>query len=180
MLAILGAGSEDIVYSGDATQDKAAFVGFASDYGVMHRFRNLSDGSELLITGADNKSFPLPLKKNGAGQWYFDVQAGKNEILARRIGSDETAATSANRTMVLSSTLKNSSVMKANRMDCTGPLLRDSPRARSDPWWPLPRAKDIRFSRNSISLFTGTTSPCWTSREQMRRVERRTISLTGR
>lgn len=92
MLAILGAGSEDIAYSGDATQDKATFAGFVSDYGVMHRFRNLNDGSQLLITGADNKSFPLPLKKNSAGQWYFDVQAGKKEILVRRIGKDETAA----------------------------------------------------------------------------------------
>jgi len=92
MLAILGAGSEDIIDSGDATRDKAAFAGFVSDYGVMHRFRDLSDGSELLITGTDNKSFPLPLKKNSAGQWYFDTQAGKKEILARRIGKDETAA----------------------------------------------------------------------------------------
>ena len=92
MLAILGAGSEDIIYSGDATQDKAAFVGFVSDYSAMHRFREMKDGSELLITGTDNKAFPLPLKKNDAGQWYFDVQAGKKEILARRIGKDETAA----------------------------------------------------------------------------------------
>jgi Protein of unknown function (DUF2950) len=92
MLAILGAGSDDIIHSGDATQDKAALAGFVSDYGVMHRFRNLDDGSELLITGTDNKSFPLPLKKNSAGQWYFDVEAGKKEILARRIGKDEIAA----------------------------------------------------------------------------------------
>jgi hypothetical protein len=92
MLAILGAGSEDIIHSGDPTQDKAALSGFVSDYGVMHRFRNLDDGSELLITGTDNKSFPLPLKKNSAGQWYFDAEAGKKEILARRIGKDEIAA----------------------------------------------------------------------------------------
>ena len=30
--------------------------------------------------------------KNAAGQWYFDVPAGKKEILARRIGRDEIAA----------------------------------------------------------------------------------------
>lgn len=92
MLAILGTGSDDVIYSGDATQDKSAFAGFVSDYGAMHRFRTLSDGSELLITGTDNKSFPVPLKKNSAGQWYFDLEAGKKEILARRIGKDETAA----------------------------------------------------------------------------------------
>ncbi|MBV8552518.1 MAG: DUF2950 family protein, partial [Acidobacteriaceae bacterium] len=46
----------------------------------------------LLLTGADNKAFPIPLKKNAAGQWSFDVEAGKKEILARRIGRNELAA----------------------------------------------------------------------------------------
>ena len=92
MEAILGPGSKDLIYSGDATQDKAALAGFVSDYGVMHRLRKLKDGSELLITGSDNKTFPLPLKKNDANQWYFDAETGRKEILARRIGRNETAA----------------------------------------------------------------------------------------
>ncbi len=44
------------------------------------------------MVGADNHAFPIVLKKNGAGQWYFDTAAGKAEILARRIGRDELAA----------------------------------------------------------------------------------------
>ena len=92
MVAIFGPGSKEIIYSGDAAEDKSAFAGFASDYDVMHRWRKLQNGSELLITGADNKVFPIPLKKNEAGQWYFDVPAGKEEILARRIGKNEIAA----------------------------------------------------------------------------------------
>ena len=58
----------------------------------MHRWRKLDNGSELLITGTDNKTFPIPLKKNDGGQWYFDTAAGKQEILARRIGRNEMAA----------------------------------------------------------------------------------------
>ena len=92
VLAIFGPGSNDIIDSGDAADDKAAFAGFVSDYDVMHRWRKLPDGSQLLITGADNKAFPIRLQKNDAGQWYFDIQAGKQEILARRIGKDEIAA----------------------------------------------------------------------------------------
>jgi len=45
----------------------------------------------LLLVGADNQAFPIPLK-NAAGQWYFDAAAGKEEILARRIGRDEIVA----------------------------------------------------------------------------------------
>jgi Protein of unknown function (DUF2950) len=92
MLAIFGPGSADIIYSGDATADKAAFAGFVSDYDAMHRWRKLDNGDELLITGTDNKTFPIPLKKNNAGQWYFDIAAGKDEILSRRIGRNEMAA----------------------------------------------------------------------------------------
>jgi hypothetical protein len=92
MLAIFGAGSKVIIYSGDAAEDKAELAGFVSDYDAMHRWRQLDNGSELLITGADNKTFPIPLKKNEAGQWYFDTATGKQEIIARRIGRNEMAA----------------------------------------------------------------------------------------
>jgi hypothetical protein len=92
LLAIFGPDSKDYIYSGDAAEDKASFAGFASDYEAMHRWRKLPDGSELLITGTDNKTFPIPLKKNTAGQWYFDTPAGKAEIVARRVGRNEMAA----------------------------------------------------------------------------------------
>jgi hypothetical protein len=92
VLAILGPGSADIVSSGDAAEDKTALAGFAKAYQVMNRWRKLSDTSNLLLVGADNQAFPVPLTKNAAGQWYFDVPAGKKEILARRIGRNEIAA----------------------------------------------------------------------------------------
>jgi hypothetical protein len=92
MLAIFGPESKEIIYSQDAARDKAEFAGFVSDYDVMHRWRKLDNNSELLITGADNKTFPIPLKKNDAGQWAFDTAAGKQEILARRVGRNEMAA----------------------------------------------------------------------------------------
>jgi Protein of unknown function (DUF2950) len=92
MLAIFGPGSAEVIYSGDAEADKAAFAGFVSDYEAMHRWRKLDTGSELLLTGTDNKTFPIPLKKNDAGQWSFDTAAGKEEILSRRIGRNEMAA----------------------------------------------------------------------------------------
>ena len=58
----------------------------------MSRWRKQTDGSQVLYVGADNNPFPIPLKKNSAGQWYFDTAAGKDEILSRRIGDNELAA----------------------------------------------------------------------------------------
>ena len=92
LLTIFGPQSKDLVYSGDATEDKASFAGFVSDYDVMHRWRKLDHGNELLITGADNKAFPIPITKSANGQWKFDTPAGKQEILSRRIGRNEIAA----------------------------------------------------------------------------------------
>jgi len=91
VLAIFGPESKEIILSGDAVQDKAAVDAFVTAYGVMHRWRKMPDDAQVLLIGADNFAFPIPLKKNGAGQWFFAVAAGKDEILARRIGRNELA-----------------------------------------------------------------------------------------
>src|SRR5208337_2237254 len=85
-VAIFGPESRDIIYSGDAVQDKKLVDAFVAAYGVMHRWRKMADGTQMLLVGADNFVFPIPLKKNEAGKWFFDIAAGKDEILARRIG----------------------------------------------------------------------------------------------
>ena len=91
LLAIFGSGSGDLIFSGDAAQDSRTGSNFISAYQTMNRWRKQTDGSEALVVGADNFLFPIPLKKNSAGQWYFDTMAGKDEILKRRIGDNELA-----------------------------------------------------------------------------------------
>jgi hypothetical protein len=91
LLAIFGSDSADLIFSGDAVQDKQTLERFTSAYQTMNRWRNQTDGSQALVVGADNFLFPIPLRKNSGGQWYFDTMAGKKEILARRIGDNELA-----------------------------------------------------------------------------------------
>jgi hypothetical protein len=50
-----------------------------------------SDSKQVLELGNDNWPFPFPLVKQD-GQWLFDVNAGKEEILNRRIGANELGA----------------------------------------------------------------------------------------
>jgi hypothetical protein len=90
-LAIFGPDSKEIIFSGDAVQDKNAVDAFVARYGAMHRWRKLPDGSQILLVGADNFAFPIPLKKNADGRWFFDIAAGKEEILNRRVGRNELA-----------------------------------------------------------------------------------------
>jgi hypothetical protein len=91
LLAILGPQSKEIISSGDSVQDRNAANAFAAAYEVMHRWRTMGDGSQILLVGADNFPFPIPLKKNQSGQWLFDTAAGKEEVLNRRIGRNELA-----------------------------------------------------------------------------------------
>ena len=91
ILAIFGPGSKEIISSGNVTEDKATVDKFVAAYGVMHRWRKMPDDGQILIIGADNFAFPIPLKKNAAGEWFFDTAAGKDEILSRRIGRNELA-----------------------------------------------------------------------------------------
>jgi hypothetical protein len=91
LVAIFGPDSKEIIVSGDAVQDKTVIDTFVAGYGVMHRWRKMPDGSQILMVGADNFPFPIPLKKNNGGQWIFDTAAGKDEILSRRVGRNELA-----------------------------------------------------------------------------------------
>jgi hypothetical protein len=91
ILAIFGPESKALIFSGDSVQDKATVEAFMAGYQQMHRWRKMPDDSEILLIGAVNFAFPIPLKKNATGQWFFDTAAGANEILARRIGRNELA-----------------------------------------------------------------------------------------
>jgi hypothetical protein len=89
---ILGPDSQAIFKPGDAKEDKAALMSFAVKYDEMNRWVKMTDGSEILNIGADNYPFPIPLVQDNSLNWHFDTEAGKDEILARRIGRNELLA----------------------------------------------------------------------------------------
>jgi Protein of unknown function (DUF2950) len=91
LLAIFGPDSKELIFSGDPVEDKRVVDQFVAAYGVMHRWRKMADGSQILLVGATNFPFPIPLRKNDGGQWYFDTASGKEEVLSRRVGRNELA-----------------------------------------------------------------------------------------
>ena len=88
MLDILGADGKQVVSSGDETEDAESRANFATKYQEMHRLAKEADGSTVLYIGAKNWPTPIPLVNKG-GSWYFDTEAGKKEILYRRVGRNE-------------------------------------------------------------------------------------------
>src|SRR5262245_20782862 len=93
---IFGRDGDEILNSGDAVKDKndrARFVKRAKQ-SMKERIDPANANRARLLIGADGFPFPIPLVRT-AGQWYFDTPAGKTEILARRIGSNELDAIAA-------------------------------------------------------------------------------------
>ncbi len=88
MLDILGPDGKQIVSSGDDTEDANARANFVEKYQEMHRLVKEPDGTTTLYIGAENWPTPIPLVNQGKS-WYFDTEAGREEILYRRIGQNE-------------------------------------------------------------------------------------------
>jgi hypothetical protein len=90
LLKILGKGGEAIVASKDTSQDKNRALAFAAKakekQGVVIDPKN--EAVAKLNVGNDDWPFPVPIVQRN-GKWYFDTQAGDDEILRRRIGENE-------------------------------------------------------------------------------------------
>ncbi|HEY7369506.1 MAG TPA: DUF2950 domain-containing protein [Thermoanaerobaculia bacterium] len=89
--AIFGPGSKDIIPSGDPVQDKQDLARFAER--ARQKMTVSSDPNNasnlILVVGADDWPMPVPIVKGQDGKWRFDAAQGSEEILARRIGSNE-------------------------------------------------------------------------------------------
>ena len=90
LMTIFGPDGEDLVASADPVRDKNNAVAFAKEAQASHSVKidPSKPNRATIIVGEDDWPLPVPLvKKNG--KWYFNVKAGKQEILFRRIGANE-------------------------------------------------------------------------------------------
>ncbi len=86
---IFGPAGAKLVASGDEVADKNVKARLAAAYDTQHRIVGLGAQSALLLIGKDGFPFPIPLAKREDNAWYFDTEAGAEEILDRRIGRNE-------------------------------------------------------------------------------------------
>lgn len=85
--AIFGPESEELIESGDPVEDQARRSHFVKLYEEKNSLTQSGQGMEISI-GNEDWPFPIPVVQKD-GQWYFDTEAGRDEILARRIGKNE-------------------------------------------------------------------------------------------
>ena len=87
LLTVLGPAGEDIVSSGDEVADEGVRKEFVAAYDEKHEIHPDGDHATLII-GKDDFPFPIPLVRKGDA-WRFDTEAGRVEVLYRRVGANE-------------------------------------------------------------------------------------------
>jgi hypothetical protein len=86
---ILGPGSFDITHTGEPARDKENAAAFAAQARAkMSVDLNKGKTRATLTVGTEGWPFPIPIVKVGKS-WYFDTNAGRKELLLRRIGRNE-------------------------------------------------------------------------------------------
>jgi hypothetical protein len=88
LTGVLGSGAKSVLASGDSVADRAAVRHFVELADQGHALLAPRENTRTLVVGSDPWPFPIPLVKGKAG-WAFDTEAGRAEILARRIGQNE-------------------------------------------------------------------------------------------
>ena len=72
---------------------------FAVAFREQWHLEDVTPTQKTLVIGNEEWPFPVPLVK-GADGWRFDTAAGKEEVLARRIGRNELQAIATSRAYV--------------------------------------------------------------------------------
>jgi len=91
LLAIFGTDGTELIESSDpatARMNRQVFVVAANE---QWHLEDAGPNGKTLVIGNEAWPFPVPLVKDASG-WRYDTAAGKEEIVARRVGRNELAA----------------------------------------------------------------------------------------
>ncbi len=95
---LFGAAGADLE-NADRVQSANELAAFTEAYNETNRLSRLSDLEFVLEVGQDLWPFPVPIVKKDE-KWFFDTEAGKDELLSRRIGQNELSTLEIMRTYV--------------------------------------------------------------------------------
>ena len=99
LLTLFGPGGQELVSSSDPATGRKNREVFEAAAAEQWRLADLRPDAKELIVGSEDWPFPIPLVKDASG-WKFDTAAGKEEVLARRIGRNELDAIATSRAYV--------------------------------------------------------------------------------
>jgi hypothetical protein len=88
LLAVVGPDSKSWLFTGDKVADANDWAKFLGAYDEKKTLERKDDAKVVLDVGKDDWPFPAPIVKRGE-RWSFDTNAGREEIVSRRVGRNE-------------------------------------------------------------------------------------------
>jgi Protein of unknown function (DUF2950) len=140
VVAVFGPGGGDLVDSSDPATGRHNREVFTT--AVAEGWRLVDQGAtrKVLVIGHEGWPFPVPLMRDG-DSWRFDSVAGKEEILARRIGRNELAAIRICRTYVAAQQQYAAQPHDGKAAGLYARKFRSDPGQQNGLFWPTARGQ---------------------------------------
>jgi hypothetical protein len=133
-VAIFGPDGKDLADTADpetARRNRQVFTVAAAE---RWQLSDQADGTKILLIGNESWPFPVPLVKDG-NAWRFDTAAGREEIIARRIGRNELATIKICRTYVFAQQLYAKSSHDGMPAGVFAKRIRSDPGQQNGLYW---------------------------------------------
>jgi hypothetical protein len=138
LVAILGPDARDLVDSADVADARQSRDVFAAAAHERWHLEDGPDGSKILVIGNEDWPFPIPIVHTSNG-WLFDTAAGKEEVIARRVGRNELEVIDLCHTYVKAQHLYAATDHDGQPAGAFAMLFRSDPGRQNGLYWPVRR-----------------------------------------
>jgi hypothetical protein len=135
VVAIFGPDGQELIDSSDPATARRNQQVFTAAVAERWRLEEQGATGRALVIGNEDWPFPVPLVKDDEG-WRFDTAAGKEEVLARRIGRNELAAILITRTVVAAERLYAERGHDGKPAGIYARTFRSDPNRQNGLYWP--------------------------------------------
>jgi len=135
LLALFGPEGRELIDTSDPAATRHNREVFNVAFKESSRWVDQGANSKTLVIGHEAWPFPVPLVKDGNG-WRFDSAAGKEEIIARRIGRNEIAAIRICQTYVNAQRVYAKYAHDGKPVGIYATAFRSSPGQQNGLYWP--------------------------------------------
>jgi len=134
LTAIFGPAVEEIRAS-DPVDAQNEVADFAEKLNASNHIERAEGGRCILEVGQDRYPFAIPIAQKG-GSWYFDTEAGKEELINRRVGRNELEALKSVRAYVDAQREYASKDRDGNEVLKYAQKIISTPEKRDGLYWP--------------------------------------------
>jgi hypothetical protein len=140
LLALFGAEGASLVDTSDPVTARRNRDVFVAAVGEGWHLVDEGEGRKSLLVGRERWPFPVPIVRRDAG-WSFDAAAGKEEVLARRVGRNELAAIRVSRVYVAAQRLYARTAHDGQPAGLYAQRLRSEDGRQNGLYWPAGRGE---------------------------------------